>query len=357
MVGNGWRLSRGRGSGAAQLPLAVCAVIAVIIVLLGKAEASIFDHARARLSDWVAPVLEDVREPVSGVERWIGSIGTIFSVYSENLHLKQENAELHHWQNAALALERRVGRYELLLHAVPNPELPSVAARVIGESSHPFVKTMILNAGSQDGVKAGQAVVDDRGLIGRIYLTGDRTCWVILLTDLNSRIPVVIQPSNHRAIMAGDNTPTPNLEIDERGGPVKEGDRVISSGDGGQLPPELPVGIVVGDGANLRVALFSDANSADYVHVVDYRVPAEPPPGAAAAEVPETMESAPQDVAPQAADTGLQDVMEPPAALTGPAPEPRLSPRLAAAQNAQPNRTKPQPTDNGDQEDTIRNDQ
>jgi rod shape-determining protein MreC len=358
MVGNGWRLSRGRGSGGAQLPLAVCAIIAVIIVLLGKAEASIFDHARARLSDWAAPVLESVRAPLAGFEHWVDSIGTIFTVYQENLRLKQENSELHRWQNVALSLERRMGRYELLLNAVPNPELPSVTARVIGLSSHPFVKTMILNAGAQDGVAAGQAVVDDRGLIGRIYLAGERTAWVILLTDLNSRIPVVIEPSHHRAIMAGDNTPAPNLEIDERGGPVKMGDRVISSGDGGQLPPGLPVGVVVGAGDELRVALFSDADAADFVHVVDYKVPVEPPPGAAATELPSTMQAASADANNQTANG--EDVMTPPVQLTGPAPAPRLSPKLAPATKtvqiqkpqSQPQSQPPVTPDTVDQEDT-----
>jgi rod shape-determining protein MreC len=215
---------------------------------------------------------------------------------------------------------------------------------------------MILNAGNQAGVKAGQAVMDDRGLIGRIYLAGDRTAWVILLTDLNSRIPVVIQPSNHRAIMAGDNTPAPNLEIDERGGPVKAGDHVISSGDGGQLPPELPVGVVVADGSQLRVALFSDADSADFVHVVDYQVPVEPPPGTTAAEVPETMQSKAAG-AEAAADGGASaNAMTRPVPLTGRPPQPRLSPRPATAQNPQANRPKPQPADNADQEDTVRDD-
>ena len=71
---------------------------------------------------------------------------------------------------------------------------------------------MILDAGKHDGVKPGEAVVDPRGMIGRIFLAGEHTSWVILLTDLNSRIPVTIEPGNIQAIMAGDNTPTPVLE-------------------------------------------------------------------------------------------------------------------------------------------------
>lgn len=340
MVGNGWRLSRGRGSGAAQLPLAICAVVAIIIVLLGKAEASIFDRARAKLSDWVAPILEEVRDPLAGLERWVGGLGNFFSVYQENLRLKQENAELRRWQNAALSLERRIERYELLLHAVANSELPSISARVIGQSSHPFVKTMILNAGATQKVKSGQAVVDDRGLIGRIYLTGERTSWVILLTDLNSRIPVVIQPSNYRAIMAGDNTPSPELQVHELGGKVKAGDRVVSSGDGGLLPPDLPVGVVTARGDHLRVALYSDASAADFVHILDYKAPVEPPPGAAESELPATIRSSPSAAGGAAGAQG--EAMTAPSPLTGPVPVPRLSSRMARGENAQPGRVRPQ---------------
>ena len=65
---------------------------------------------------------------------------------------------------------------------------------------------MILDAGKAQGIKPGQAVVDARGMIGRIFLTGNHTAWVILLTDLNSRIPVNVEPGNAQAIMAGDNT-------------------------------------------------------------------------------------------------------------------------------------------------------
>ncbi len=76
----------------------------------------------------------------------------------------------------------------------PIPNLNPVLAHVIGRASRPFLETMILDAGKAEGVKPGEAVVDARGMIGRIYLAGEHTSWVILLTDLNSRIPVTIAP-------------------------------------------------------------------------------------------------------------------------------------------------------------------
>ena len=80
----------------------------------------------------------------------------------------------------------------------PIPTLNAVLARVIGRASRPFLQTMILDAGKQNSVKPGQAVMDARGMIGRIYLAGEHTSWVILLTDLNSRIPVTIEPGQRR---------------------------------------------------------------------------------------------------------------------------------------------------------------
>ena len=92
------------------------------------------------LTDWAAPALRVVRSPLVGLDRWVGSIGDIFVVYQENLRLKSENARLRRWRNVAVTLDDRVKRYQLLLHAVPDPSLSSVMARVIGRSNQPFLR-------------------------------------------------------------------------------------------------------------------------------------------------------------------------------------------------------------------------
>jgi rod shape-determining protein MreC len=260
--------------------VALCGLLAVGIALLGRAQASIFEQARARLSDLTAPALLEVRAPLTALENWIEGVGTMFALYRENLELKREIAELRRWQDVALSLENRVRRYEQLLNAVPEAAVSSITARVIGESNRPFVKTMILNAGTEHGVKKGQAVADERGLIGRIYLTGERTSWVILLTDLSSRVPVIIETSQRRAILSGDNTSTPVLDLDLAGGEATPetaapGDRVLSTGDGGLLPAGVPVGVVVTEGKQLRVSLFA-ASVGEYVRVLDHEVPLPP---------------------------------------------------------------------------------
>ncbi len=277
-MANAWKIAR---KSNAQLPLVIVIALAIVLVLLGKAQPGLFDQARSRVTDLLAPALETARAPVHGFDRFVGSITEIFSVYEQNLKLKEENARLRQWRNVATVLQARVTRYQTLLHAVPDPKLNAVLAQVIGRASRPFLQTMILDAGKQDKAMPGQAVVDARGMIGRVYLTGERTSWVILLTDLNSRVPVTIASAagssgNVQAIMTGDNSAMPVLDIVSRQEALHAGDQVVSSGDGGLLPSGLPIGTVVDDGnGGWRVALLADPASSQDVEILNFSQPPE----------------------------------------------------------------------------------
>ncbi|HXS08121.1 MAG TPA: rod shape-determining protein MreC [Rhizomicrobium sp.] len=302
-----WKIAR---RGNAQLPLIIVTALALVLVLLGKAEPALFDRARMAMTDGMRPVLAAAHEPIVRFNRFVGSFDELFTVYQENLRLKDENARLRQWRNVAVVMQDRVNRYQALLHAVPDPGLHSVLARVIGRANRPFLETMILGAGASHDVKPGQAVVDARGMIGRIYLAGNRTSWVILLTDLNSRIPVTIAPGNRQAILVGDNTPMPSLDTLSQIVTLKAGDQVVSSGDGGLLPPGLPIGTVVEQGGRYRVALLADAGSSEDVEVLAFRQPPEQPP--ATPELPAVAAGLPPaTAAPPAAQPGPQTAQAP----------------------------------------------
>lgn len=296
MANGTFRIARGRGT--AQLPLAIAVVLALIIIVLGRAQSGLFDRARAGITDWMSPLLQVVHTPVDIANKWMSGIGDFFSVYSENVRLKEENERLRHWQTAATLMDERVRRYQLLLHAVPDPALQSIVARVIGRASRPFDQTMILDAGKRNGVKPGQAVVDARGMIGRIFLAGDHTSWVVLVTDLNSRIPVTIKPGNAQAILAGDNSSTPRLEDFSQNTTLKAGDSIVTSGDGGLLPSGLTLGTLVQTNAGLRVVLFADPENVDDVEVLDYKAPIEPLPNPSVKDLPAAVAGLPPATAP-----------------------------------------------------------
>jgi len=272
-----WRIARGRNG--TQISLAIWALVALILLFVGKAN-DFADHIRARLSDWSAPMLANIRSPLNETNRFVAGLGDVFRVYQQNLQLKEENARLRQWQGAAMRLEGRLSGYQRLLHEVPPRQTTFVLAHVLGHTGQPFLETMILDAGKENGVKPGEAVMNSRGLVGRIFLAGQRTSWVIPLKDLNSRIPVSIEPGGAHAILAGDNNAAPIIEILDRRAALKAGQSVVTSGDGGLLPPGLPIGTLAADGATFRVDLLADAAASEDVEIVDFKSLPEalPPP-------------------------------------------------------------------------------
>jgi len=224
--------------------------------------------------------------------------------------LRAENARLLAWKEEAQKLQAKLARYEALLNVQIDPAINYASGRVVSDSGGPFVDTVLVNVGAEKGAKSGQAVVDTDGIIGRLVSTGPKASRVLLLTDLNSRVPVVIEPAHYKAVLAGDNTKWPKLEYLASQSAISPGDRVVTSGDGGLIPPGLPVGLVIQTSSGeLRVQTFSDRGRLDFVRVLQYEFPSkvkrqDPPEvldGPAEGEGAETGEAAPAAPAAQAA--------------------------------------------------------
>ena len=134
----------------------------------------------------------------------------------------------------------------------------------------------LLNVGKDDGIRKGQVATDDFGLVGQIVAVGQRSARLLLLTDLNSRVPVLVGAKQQPAILAGDNTRFPTIVFLPVGVQVTPGDLVVTSGAGGVFPPRLPIGRVVSSRDDVvRVQLFSDSDRLDFVNILDFRAPSE----------------------------------------------------------------------------------
>ena len=259
-----------------RVSLVFMLTLAAALLLLGRAETYVFDRTRQIVTDLAAPALEVASRPVAAVRRIIERTDEYAYVFDENERLRAENARLLAWKEAALKLEAKTARYEALLNVQVDPSIKYVSGRVVSDNGGPFVDTVIVNVGRAQGVKSGDAVIDTDGMIGRIVSTGEKASRVLLLTDLNSRIPVVIEPAHYKAILSGDNTDWPRLEYLAVKSSVSPGDRVVTSGDGGLIPPGLPVGLVIqtNDGL-LRVQSFADRDRLDFVRVLKYAFPTD----------------------------------------------------------------------------------
>jgi rod shape-determining protein MreC len=337
MANGTWRIAR---RNSAQVPLVLAGLLAVLLLIAGKAHFLPFERARAAIADRTGPFLQALNAPAVVTTRWISGIGHFFDLYSENQRLRDENARLLQWRGAALSLQDRVKHYQLLLKTVPTESYGAVTAQVIARSSQPFLETIVLNAGRRSGVRPGQAVVDARGMLGRIYVVGDHTSWVVLLNDLNSRIPVQLEPGNVQAILAGNNTSEPSLDALPPNVQLKSGGEIVTSGDGGLLPAGLAIGVLMLKGREAKVALYADPLSSDEVRILDFKSPVEPMPKPAdTLPVPAKLEPppppAPVETAPKAAP--VSNSIAPPVTQT------HANRHLAHASTPPPGKTEQRP--------------
>lgn len=242
---------------------------AFAIMLLGKAETLVVERVRSSVIDVVAPVMDGLSRPMATVTAGIESVGNFFDVYDENARLREQNARLLEWQNAALALAAENSTFRKMLNYIPEQGARFAAARVIGDSGGVFVRSVLINAGAQANVEKGDAVINGDGLVGRVAETGRQSGRVLLITDLNSRIPVLAEKSRVRAILAGDNSGQPKLAFLPPNAQLEPGDRIVTSGHGGVFPAGLPVGRIatVVDGV-IRIQAFADFDRLEYVRIV-----------------------------------------------------------------------------------------
>jgi rod shape-determining protein MreC len=263
-----------------KVPLTWMAAVALLVAIVVAVALLLSDRRETFQSEayGVSRQMSDaVTAPVSGAlaapTRWTGvgvdSVRDYFFAVSENRRLKAELKEAAQWRDVAIALRDTNERYKTLLGLRTEPPIPMIAARVVTDSRGPFANTRLANAGEEKGIKAGNPVMSENGLVGRVIGTTTGASRILLLTDVASRTPVMIDRTNARAILTGDGGPNPKLEYLRGQEPVKEGDRVLTSGDGGVVPRGLPVGVAVkGLDGRWRVALASDAAPIDFVRIL-----------------------------------------------------------------------------------------
>lgn len=247
---------------------------AFALMLLGRTDGALIDRARIMVTDAVAPILDAAARPVATLHQMVAEAQELAALREINSDLRERNERLMHWQAAALRLEAENAALRGLLNMVPDPRRRFVTARVIGDQGGAFVRSVLVNAGTRDGIERGQAALSGNGLAGRVAQVGERSARVLLVTDMNSRIPVLVGPHRHRAVLAGDNSPQPSLLYLGPRVEVRPGEQVITSGHGGVIPPGLPVGMVAASGeTGVRVEPLVDWHHMEFLRLVDYEMP------------------------------------------------------------------------------------
>ncbi len=241
------------------------------LILIGKADTVLVERARDAVTDAVTPVLRVMSEPAAVVSNFIENLRELAAIREQNATLREANTRLLQWQSAAQRLESENISLRGLTGLVPEPGASFVTARVVADTGGAFAQSILITAGQSSGVRKGQVVLAGEGLVGRVMQAGLYSARVLLITDINSRIPVQVGEAGNRAILAGDNSLRPRLMFLDNKTAAAPGDKVVTSGDAEAFPPGLPIGQVARvDEGVVELEPFVVRDKIQYVRVVDY---------------------------------------------------------------------------------------
>lgn len=276
------RLSIPLRQALSRLTLPVLIAAAFGLMVLGKADTLLAERMRMALADTMTPLFALIAEPVMSAHRALADAEGLMTLRSENQQLRLDNEQLRRWQAVALALDAENATLKANLRWIPDPAPSFVTARVVADAGGVYARAVLLSTGPNHGLSKGQIALDERGLVGRVTEIGARSARVLLLTDINSRIPVTLETSRARAILVGTNGPRPRLLHWPEGVSPVEGERVVTSAEANAFPAGLPVGVVHYSATNApEVETAARLDQLDIVRIFDYGLRGVLPPEAA----------------------------------------------------------------------------
>jgi rod shape-determining protein MreC len=263
----------------AKLTLPVLIAASFAVMLLGKADALLAERARMALADTLAPIFALVAEPLTRMREAALDVEQLWAMRAENRRLRDENENLRRWRAVALALDAENTALKANLRWIPDPTPSYVTARVVADAGGVYARAVLLSAAPNHGMSRGQIALDESGLVGRVTVLGSGSARVLLITDMNSRIPVTLENSRARAILVGTNGPRPRLMYWAEGVTPTEGERVVTSAEAGVFPAGLPVGTVRYSANNVpEVDPAAHLDRLEVVRIFDYGLRGVQPP-------------------------------------------------------------------------------
>ena len=189
-------------------------------------------------------------------------------VYKENRKLKTELEELKHKDFQTLYLQTANKRLQDIIQLEKQSIFTTIAAKVILDKNSPYLNSVIINRGSSSRIKLGMPVLSEGNLVGRVVEVNFLSARILLLNDLNSKIPVMISPKGSQAILSGNGEDKPKLEYLPEKFELNNKNLVFTSGKDGIFFEGIPVGNAISEGNKIKVKLFSDPNQMSFVKVV-----------------------------------------------------------------------------------------
>ena len=253
-----------------RLSIVLFVILALVLLVLSRLDYQPITQLRTNVVDFTKPFLVVLSNPITSMRETKKKVSDYMTLFEENSRLVGENKRLKRLQAVAVALEAENQRLRELLKLNKRNNADFLTSRVIGDTSSNYSQSLIVDVGESSRISKGQIVTNEDGLVGRVIEVGANTSRVMLITDLNFRVPVLTEKSRERGILIGQNTPLPELSHLPPDSNIRVGERVVTSGDGKFFPPGIPVGEVYRfSKGSILIRPFVEIGRLDYINILN----------------------------------------------------------------------------------------
>ena len=250
-----------------RFSLFVLVILSVILIIVESIETKPLNIIRSFIKDTIYRGSAVVSVPSKGFNNITNYVKGHLNLYDNYNQLKKENNELKDNISKSAFLELENSQLRKLIDEQIESPSNLVSARVMIDKQSPYLNSFVINIGSNKGIKNGMAVLDGKNFIGRIVDVNFFSSRVLLVSDLNSKIPVLSEPSGSHAILSGHGTNEPTLEYLSKNNGIQDGDKIYTSGKEGIFTPGLVVGKAQIEKNKIKVLLFADLDQITFVNI------------------------------------------------------------------------------------------
>ena len=255
-----------------KFSLSALIFLTFLILISEKFNFKLIDYLKISLREVAYRSTFIVSVPENFVKKSYIATKNHFNVYDENKVLKEKlDFELSKNYNSEYILEEN----RRLRSTIEEKNILSseIIGKVLVDKKSPFLRSVIINRGSRDGIELGMAVLDKSYLIGKVVEVSFTTSRVLLLSDLNSKVPVDIMPNNIQSILSGTGSDEGVIQYTRQQELIAKDAIVFTSGAGGLFKSGIPIGKIDIDPSNDRkiVSFFSDFSQLRYIKIISFK--------------------------------------------------------------------------------------
>ena len=249
-----------------QFSLLALILFSIFLIFLSNLNFVGIKYAKKTINEFTYRLSAVISYPEKKINDSFSFLEEYFNVYKVNQNLKDEIDQLNTKNLNFIFLENENKKLKEIIGENINIS-EGIISKVLIDKDGQFLKSIILNKGSKDGIKKGMVVLEKNYLVGQIIEVNFATSRAILISDLNSNIPVVLEPGSFQSILSGTGKEFGKIKYSKNKLILDEETIVYTSGLGGNFKAGLPVGKINNEIEDLAVEFFSDLSQLSYVKV------------------------------------------------------------------------------------------